>query len=364
MRSKGIGSIILVFLILFLPLRTSFSTQENKICLFFFFGTGCLGCARVEPQISQLQQKYPQLDVHSFEIYGNSSNLQLLNNLFDRYKISQEQRKIPAVFISNTCLTGDKQILDNLEEVITASLEKGCPCPLLEEGGEELTPISLLVVTGAALASAVNPCAMAILIFLLGLLSASNDRKRLIKSSTAFIASIYLSYSLLGIGLLSIIQITGLSYWLYRIIGVFAIAVGLLNLKDYLRPGSLGFAMEIPRSLRPRLTSLLKMITSPLGAFITGFSVSLFELPCTGGPYLLILGMVAEKTTRTSAIPILLYYNLIFIVPLILITLLVYLRLSPIQRIADWEQKSKRTLHLAIGIAMTTLGTIMTLNPL
>ena len=103
-------------------------------------------------------------------------------------------------------------------------------------------------------------------------------------------------------------------------------------------------------------------MTSPLGAFITGFSISLFELPCTGGPYLYILGLLAEKTTRTSAVPVLLYYNLIFTVPLILITLLVYLGLSPIQRIADWEQRSKARLHLAIGIAMTTLGTITILN--
>jgi cytochrome c biogenesis protein CcdA len=191
------------------------------------------------------------------------------------------------------------------------------------------------VITGAALAGSINPCAMAVLIFLLGLLSASDDRRRLLKSSVAFIASIYLAYFLLGIGLLSAIQLTGLSYWLYRAAGVFAVAIGLLNLKDYLWPGSLGFTIEVPRSLRPRLTSLLTMVTNPLGAFVRGFSISLFELPCTGGPYLFILGMMAEKTTQASAVPVLLYYNLIFIVPLILITLLVYLGLSPVQRIED-----------------------------
>jgi len=360
MRSKGITLVILIFLSLFVG--TNISASETRVCLYFFFGAGCLDCTKVELQISQLEQKYPQLDVHSFEIYSNRTNLQLLNLLFDKHDVPQEQRKIPAIFISNTCLTGDKQIQEDLEEIIISLLETGCPCPSLEGEAKELTPISLLVVTGAALVDSINPCAMAILIFLLGLHSASKDRRRLIKSSAAFMASIYLSYFLFGMGLLSVIQITGLSYWLYRVMGIFAIAIGLLNLKDYFWPGSLGFAMEVPRSLRPRLTSLLKMITSPLGAFVTGFSISLFELPCTGGPYLYILGLLAEKTTRTSAVPILLYYNLIFTVPLILITLLVYLRLSPIQRIADWEQKSKRTLHLAIGLAMTTLGTITMLN--
>jgi hypothetical protein len=59
MKNKGILFIILVALSSFLPLETSFSAQDNKICLFFFFGAGCLDCARVEPQISQLRQKYP-----------------------------------------------------------------------------------------------------------------------------------------------------------------------------------------------------------------------------------------------------------------------------------------------------------------
>ena len=361
MRKTGITPIILVVLILLLPLQASFSTQAYRVCLYFFYGIGCPECAKVEPQISQLQQKYPQLDVHRFETYGNRSNLQLLNRLYDKYEVPLEYRKIPAVFTSDSYLTGDKQILGKLEEVVVALLETGCPCPSLE-GGNGLTAISLLMVTGAALADSINPCAIAILIFLLSLLSTSSERKRLIKSSTAFMASIYLAYFLFGIGLFSALQITGLSYWLYKAVGIFAIAIGLLNIKDYFWYGRLGFTMEVPRSLRPRLTSLLKMITSPLGAFITGFTVSLFELPCTGGPYLFILGLIAEKTTRTSAIPILLYYNLIFITPQILITLLVYFGRSPVQRIADWEQKSKKMLHLAIGIAMTTLGIITILN--
>ena len=52
MRETGITPIILVVLILFLPLKASFSTQD-KICLYFFYGTGCPECAKVEPQINQ-----------------------------------------------------------------------------------------------------------------------------------------------------------------------------------------------------------------------------------------------------------------------------------------------------------------------
>ena len=309
-----------------------------------------------------MEQKYPRLEVHRLEIYGNRSNLLLLNRYFDKHGILQDQRIIPAVFISNTYLTGDQQILEHLEERVVALLETGCPCPSLEEEAKELTAMSLLVVTGAALADSINPCALAVLIFLLSLLSASNERKRLVKSSVAFMASIYIAYFLFGIGLFSAIQITGLSYGFYKFVGILAILIGLFNVKDYFWYGGLGFVMEVPRSLRPKLTNLLKTVTSPPGAFTTGFAVCLLELPCTGGPYLFILGLMAEKTTRLSAIPMLLYYNLLFILPQILITLLVYFGFSSVSKITRWKHKSTKLLHLAIGLAMITLGTITVLE--
>ena len=210
-----------------------------------------------------MEQKYPRLEVHRLEIYGNRSNLLLLNRYFDKHGILQDQRIIPAVFISNTYLTGDQQILEHLEERVVALLETGCPCPSLEEEAKELTAMSLLVVTGAALADSINPCALAVLIFLLSLLSASNERKRLVKSSVAFMTSIYIAYFLFGLGLFSAIQITGLSYGFYKFVGILAILIGLFNVKDYFWYGGLGFVMEVPRSLGPKLTSLLKTVASP-----------------------------------------------------------------------------------------------------
>jgi len=336
--------------------------ERNRVCVYFFYGVGCPECAKIESYINQLGQAYPQLEVHRFEIYGNRSNLLLLNRYFDKYRVPQDQRTIPAVFIHNSYLTGDKQISEHLEERIAGLLETGCPCPSLEGEAKELTTLSLLVVTGAALADSINPCAMAVLIFLLSLLSASNERRRLVKSSVTFMASIYIAYFLFGVGLFSAIQISGLSYGFYKFVGVLAILIGLFNVKDYFWYGGLGFVMEVPRSLRPKLTNLLKTVTSPLGAFVTGFAVCLLELPCTGGPYLFILGLMAEKTTQPSAIPILLYYNLLFILPQILIALLVYFGLSHAQRMADWRQKSTKPLHLAIGLAMITLGIITALE--
>ena len=68
--------------------------------------------------------------------------------------------------------------------------------------------------------------------------------------------------------------------------------------------------MEVPISWRPRLKAVIKGITSVPGAFLVGFVVSLFLLPCTSGPYIVILGLLAKTTTRNYALLLLLLYNL------------------------------------------------------
>lgn len=107
---------------------------------------------------------------------------------------------------------------------------------------------------------------------------------------------------------------------------------------------------------------MLSTVTSPLGAFLMGFVVCLFELPCTGGPYLFILGLIAEQTTLFGAIPVLLLYNLFFVIPLVIITLLMYFGLSNVQEMDKLKDKNIRILHLVAGIIMLALGLIVIFN--
>jgi len=151
--------------------------------------------------------------------------------------------------------------------------------------------------------------------------------------------------------------VTGLSYGFYEFVGILAIIIGIFNVKDFIRYGGLGFVTEIPASLKKTLNGLLTTATSPVGAFTTGFAVCLIELPCTGGPYLYILGLMAEKATQAPAVPLLLYYNLIFILPLILITLLIYLGTASTKKMTHLRHKLTRPLHLTIGLTMIALGT-------
>jgi cytochrome c biogenesis protein CcdA/glutaredoxin len=356
----------ILFLVLFL---ISSASAENSTCVYFFYGDGCAHCARVEPFINEIASRYDSLDVQKFEIYNDRSNMILLNQYFENYNISNENRGIPVIFIGNNYLIGDKPIIENLESTLQDNI--GNPCPILNGGNttgtvglssptEKLGSLSLLAVIGAALVDSINPCAIAVLLILMGALLISNDKKKSLKAGFAFTLSIYIAYFLFGLGLFSAIQISGLSYWFYKIIGALAIIIGLANLKDYFWYGAGGFVMEIPRSWRPKLKELLGKVTSPLGAFLMGFVVCLFELPCTGGPYIVILGLLADKMTMWASVPILLLYNLVFVLPLIIITLLLYFGFSSVESATKWKETNLRVLHLIAGLIMLVLGILIT----
>ncbi len=366
---KASKFLILAFVVLLISLNVVYAQQPT--CVYFFYGDGCPHCARVESFINQLESKYLGLEIHKFEIYNNRSNALILNDYFDAYNIPDKQKGIPAVFISNKYLIGDKPILENLEKEVLNNPEAECPTfGKIQSTGiigttsplEKLKALSLITIIGAAIVDSVNPCAIAVLLILLGTLLISGDKKKALKAGLAFSVSIYIVYFLFGLGLFSALQISGLSYWFYKIIGILAILIGLANIKDYFWYGAGGFVMEIPRSWRPTLKKILGSVTTPLGALLTGFVVCLFELPCTGGPYIFILGLLAERTTQMLAIPILLLYNIFFVLPLIIITLLIYAGFTSVEKTTEWKERNIRRLHLITGIIMLVLGVIVVLG--
>ncbi len=362
------GKLIFIFLLILLLSLSPVLAQENEtdeICIEFFYGIGCPHCGRVDPYIDELE-KNPNIHIHRNEIYENRTNLLVLLQYFENYDVPENQRGIPAVFVSDVYYVGDKPILENLPDKIEELEEALCVAGKINATGVSgdtsplgtLSTIPLLTVIGAALVDSINPCAIAVLLILLAGLMAIGSKKRAIKAGLAFTLSIYIVYFLFGLGLFSALQITGLSFYFYKVIGFLAIFIGLANLKDFFWYGK-GFVMEIPRTWRPMLKKLLRSVTSVWGAFLMGFLVCLFELPCTGGPYLFVLGLLAQKTTQMQAIPILLLYNLFFILPLIIIILAVKYGLTSVEKTDEWKERNIKKLHLVAGIVMLVLGVLV-----
>lgn len=188
-----------------------------------------------------------------------------------------------------------------------------------------------------------------------------SHRRRAFLSGMAFILAVFLAYYALGFGIFTAVGLTRASSVILLVLGIFVIILGAWNIKDFLCYDK-GYNVEIPRSWRPLLKRVLGAVTSPVGAFAAGFIVCLFELPCTGGPYLFILALLADQNTRTEAAFSLLYYNFIFVLPLIIINCLVFWSLPMLKRVVMWKERRIRLLHMFAGLVLITLGLLAVVN--
>ncbi len=222
--------------------------------------------------------------------------------------------------------------------------------------------LTLSKVIALASVDAVNPCALAVLaLMLMAIMGTSKSRKRVLASGLSFSLAVfvgYLFYGVILVKLFSVVQaITSIRLTLYKILGAFALILGALQLKDtvWYRPG--GVLTEMPMSWRPKAKMIISHATGPKSAFLVGLFVTIFLLPCTMGPYLIMAG-IASFYTFLKALLWLLLYNAIFITPMIAITILVYIGL----RVADvkkWRDENIRTLHFIESVILIALGFAM-----
>ncbi|MBN1385416.1 cytochrome c biogenesis protein [Candidatus Woesearchaeota archaeon] len=351
----------------------------NEVHLHLFYGQGCPHCSQLRIFLNDIQPKYPSLTIHEHEVYSDNEGRLLFEQMSHDFNVSIEG--VPTVFVDDKVIVGfSKSIGESIEREIKRCLEMDCGDPEKKQGSPETIKmigesspsdnpekkefsqkLTIPIVVAAAAVDAINPCAFAVLIILMTAALSIANKKRALRFGLAFTVSIYISYFLMGLGLFSALQATGISHAFYIFVSVLAVIVGLLNIKDYFWYGK-GFLMEVPLSWRPTMKKILKSTTSPFGAFIAGFAVSLFELPCTGGPYIVILGLLAKEVTRETGILYLLLYNLVFVSPLIILSIILYKGLSTTEKLESIRQNKIRLLHLIAGILMLGIAVVMILS--
>lgn len=217
-------------------------------------------------------------------------------------------------------------------------------------------------ITILALADSVNPCAIAVLAMILMSILIHNPekKKRVLYAGLAFVSSVYIGYLFYGIIIIQFFKtfaefLRVNSFYVYNGLGIFAMILGALNIKDYFHYEKGGLATEMPISFRPKVKKIIEKITSPKGAFVVGFLVTLFLLPCTMGPYIVASGLLSE-VPMVNAVIWLLYYNLLFVSPMIAIVFLVAFSFRQVEEISGWQKKNIKRLHLIAGILLFLVG--------
>ena len=309
-------------------------------------------------------------DIEFKEVYHDPANAKEMGQVSDYFGIGMFERGVPLTVTSTGYFMGDKLAADFLDDKYDAWIlaNSGAEDPGDSGSGsgsggfdpsttnsEKQLTIPLLI--GAALVDAVNPCAFAVLIILLTTILAGGVKRRALYSGLLFSLAIFLSYLAMGLGLYKAISSVGVSLWFMKFIGALAIVLGLFNLKDVFFYGK-GFVMEVPFSWRPKMKAFIKGVTNPIGAFFIGILISMFLLPCTSGPYIVIISLLGQDDTFWHAVRLLVLYNVIFITPMVFITLAVYKGFS-VERAEEMRQKRLKALHLIAGVILLIMGVVI-----
>ena len=226
--------------------------------------------------------------------------------------------------------------------------------------------LTLGIVVAAALADSINPCVFGVLIFLLAyMVTVFKNKLKMLLAGFIYTLVVYVTYLLIGIGIFAFTQSTGIVKPFYWFAAVLAILAGIVEIKDFFWYGR-GFSLQmIPGGAEKikKLSNSMKTLDKKhpvlsLGiAALLGFVVVLFEFPCTGAPYLAILALISVGDFA-SGIPLLLLYNLIFILPLFFIIAIAYFGKSS-KTLEKWRKKNRGLMRLITGIFLIVLGIFM-----
>jgi len=224
---------------------------------------------------------------------------------------------------------------------------------------EAYLPTILTVVTTAAIDS-INPCAIGVLILMVSvILGSGKSIKHMLLLGGLYVFSVFVVYLLAGFGLLFFLASLplALTEYLSISVGIIIILAGLLEIKDFFWYGR-GFSLAIPVYFSKKLHGLASKTTIP-GVILLGAFVSAVELPCTGAPYLAIITLLSQYFDFT-ALMLLILYNIIFVLPLIVILFLVASG-KKLQEIKKWKQDTRGVMRLLIGLLLIAMGWLLML---
>ncbi len=330
--------------------------------LLFFYERGCPYSAKVDDFLQRRIRPHYPVEVKSYEIH-EPSHATLMLDLAVAYGAKDILEKgTPAVFISDRAFQGSSRVvLRSIEEAVRASLRHRADSPLsrlpVEDQGKSVrVRLTLPAVIGAAAASALNPCAGAVLVLLLGTILAASKRKNTVLSAgLSFTAATYVSYFFMGLGLLTTVRGAGLQRYITIAVSIIAVLIGLWSMKNrFLKRRAPAF--ELPEGWQPLIKRSTTRVSPVLGASFIGLAASLFLLPCTSGPYIVIIGMLAQNSTRMKAAWLLLLYNTIFVLPFVIITLIVGLGFATTKQVEKWRREKLENLRFFTGLFLFSLG--------
>jgi cytochrome c biogenesis protein CcdA len=323
----------------------SADAEAPPIHLAYFYQPGCQECDRVQLALNYLQDEYPQLSVCRLDVREQAP---LSEWLGEQAGVPVGKRlTAPAVFVGDDALVGEELDTSSLEGLLARYAETGAEriCAGWEAASDETVfgiierfrSFSLPTVLVAGLVDGLNPCAFATLVFFISYLAfVGRDGRDVLLAGGAFALGVFLTYLGVGFGVLKFLAtlpfLDAASRWVYGITAALCLLLAVGSLYDWWqarRGKATEMRLKMPTRLRRWVNRTIREGTG-VGAFVpvtfgTGVVVSVIELACTGQVYLpTILFVLGVPELQAQAGLYLVLYNLMFILPLVVVFVLAY----------------------------------------
>jgi hypothetical protein len=317
----------------------------------FFYDPNCPACKMAQPVVDKLERQYPQYRWARVNV-SYPRGMELAEQYFQHYNVPERDRgQIPVLFAGDRTFQGYPAIQKELPAYLQqVRLSRPQPRQAADSAAAAVAAIRrrfallrVAPVVVAGLVDSINPCAIATLIFFLAYLAYAGRKPReLLAVGAAFTAGVFLTYLLIGLGLLRVLHslpvTTTLGRWIYPLAGFVTLVLAAVSLSDYLkarRGQTAAITLQMPRRLKLWTHRVIRERMGPgsaisvgrlaAAAFVTALMVSALEFTCTSQVYLpTLMYMVQVEGHRLRAVALLVLYNLMFVAPLIALFMLAY----------------------------------------
>jgi hypothetical protein len=398
-RSNRFYRVVVFLALIFAPLLTQAQSLhtwtepgadgQTQVHLYFFWSMRCPHCLEARPEVEALAKAQPWIVLHSLELSQTRANV-------ERYiamaaDLGQQAQSVPAFLYCGQMRvgwdsgksSGNSIGKNGASSTATALLKELQACrsnggmvldtttdttlnlPLIGALDARAFSLPVLTVLIAGM-DAFNPCAFFVLLFLLSLLVHQRDRRRMALIGGVFVLFSGLMYFAFMAAWLGLFRIMGSLPWVTTAAGALAFVIGLVNTKDFFAFKE-GISLSIPESRKAdifqRGRAILAAGSLPamlVATVLLAIAANFYELLCTAGfPMVYTRLLTLQVANPAQHLAYLALYNLIYVLPLLLIVL-AFVRTLGARKLSEREG---RLLKLLSGLMMLGLGILLLVAP-
>ena len=382
--SKSITKLILIIaLFLILQLFVQPALADGGINLDFYYSSDCGEC---EIKLNYIENEYLNNESYDDILTINIKDVVTNKTYFDEWEVEYDFYPYPFVVIKNETTSSNpipdyditSEKINSVIDEFLSGIDKNdsndkyyreidfiiWKIVIDEEFISDFSLPVLTIILGGL--DSFNPCAFFILIFLLNLLLYARSRKRMIIIGGIFIIFSGILYAIFMFVLLGLLfTLNQYLIFITMLAGSVALILGLINIKDFFFYKK-GASLSIPESKKPGLYKKMrtlvknpKITASIIGTIILALTINFYELLCTLGlPWVFTTRLEdllnSNQITLSEVTMYIIFYNIVYVIPLILIVLLFVITLGK-RKLSEWHGQ---IMKLETGIMLTSFGLI------